>query len=171
MLVPPGAVRDLRPLAVPFSRIVCAVDLASTSRRAFDLALGLAEEADAHLTLLHAIEVPPELRARVTDGDIDVPAVRAAADAETLQQLRDLVPPYARTYCRVHTDVRAGRADRAIIEAAHERQADLIVMGVHSGGNAIDRLLFGSNTHAVLRVAPCPVLAVPAISAVQAAAA
>ena len=64
----------------------------------------------------------------------------------------------------MHTDVREGRADRAIVEAARERQAELIVMGVHSG-NTFDRLLFGSNTHAVLRLASCPVLAVPAIGA------
>jgi nucleotide-binding universal stress UspA family protein len=170
MLVPPGARGDGQPLRVPFCQIVWAVDFASTSRRAFDIALELAEEADAHLTLLHAIEVPPELRAAVTGSEVDVPAVRAAAEADILQHLRDLVPAEARTYCKIHTDVREGRADRAIVETARERQAELIVMGVHSG-NALDRLLFGSNAHAVLRVAACPVLAVPPIPRMQAVAA
>lgn len=163
MLVPPGAAPDGQRLPVPFSRIVCAVDFATTSRRAFDLALELAEEADAHLTLLHAIEVPPELQVPRTIDEVDVAAARAAAEAAALQHLRELVPGDARTYCRLHTDVREGRADRVIVAAAIERQADLIVMGV-AGHNALDRLLFGNNTHAVLRSAPCPVLAVRAVT-------
>jgi nucleotide-binding universal stress UspA family protein len=159
MLVPPGAAPDGQSLPVPFSRIVCAVDFAATSRRAFDLALELAEESDAHLTLLHAIEVPPELQVPMTIDEVDVTAARAAAEAEALQHLRELVPGEARTYCKVHTDVREGRADRLIVEAAAERQADLIVMGV-ADHNALDRLLFGDSTHAVLRSARCPVLTV-----------
>jgi nucleotide-binding universal stress UspA family protein len=40
-----------------------------------------------------------------------------------------------------------------------EEEADLIVMGVHGRG-ALDLLLFGSNTHHVIRAATCPVLIV-----------
>jgi len=159
MLVPPRAASKPQHLPVPFSRIVCAVDFAPTSRRAFDMALELAEEADAHLTLLHAIEVPPELQVPMTIGEVDVAAARAAAEAEALQHLRELLPGDARTYCKVHTDVREGRPDRLIVEAAADRQADLIVMGV-ANHNALDRLLFGDSTHAVLRSARCPVLTV-----------
>jgi nucleotide-binding universal stress UspA family protein len=164
LLVPPAAAQDGSPLDVPFTRIVCAVDFAGESRQAFRLALELAEEADAHLTLVHAIEVPPELQECVTGSEIDVPMVRAAADAAARQQLRDMVPADARTYCKIHTDVRQGQASRAILQAAREHSATLIVMGVH-GGNVFDRLIFGSNTHAVLRGARRPVLAVRAVPA------
>ena len=164
MLVPSGVTAHGEQLRVPFSRIVCAVDFASTSRPAFDLALALAEEADAHLTLLHAIEVPPELQVPMTIHEVDVAAARAAAEAEALQHLRELLPDDARTYCSVHTDVREGRVDRAIVDAAAERHADLIVMGIRPH-NALDRLIFGANTHTVLRNAPCPVLAVPSVTA------
>ena len=166
LLVPPGAAPDGQQLSVPFNHIVCAVDFAPTSRGAFDLALELAEEADAHLTLLHAIEVPPELQVPLTIDEVDVAAARAAAEAAALQHLRELVPAEARIYCKVETDVREGRADRAIVQAAIERHADLIVLGVQ-GHNALDRLIFGSNTHTVLCDAPCPVLAVPAVPATR----
>jgi len=72
----------------------------------------------------------------------------------------------ARIYCKVETDVREGRADRAIVQAAIERHADLIVLGVQRH-NALDRLIFASNTHTVLCGAPCPVLAVPAVAATR----
>ena len=164
LLIPPAAVQDGSPLDVPFTRIVCAVDFAGESRQAFRLALELAEEADAHLTLVHSIEVPPELRESIQGGEIDVPAVRAAADAAARQQLRDMVPADARIYCKIHTDVRQGQASRAILQSAREHSATLIVMGVH-GGNVFDRLIFGSNTHAVLRGARSPVLAVRTMTA------
>jgi len=164
MLVPPGAARKALPPRVPFSRIVCGLDFAATSRRAFGWALELAEEADAHLTLLHAIEVPPELQAPMGCDEVDVAATRATAEAEALQHLRELVPAGARTYCKVHTDVREGRADRAIVDTAVARDADLIVIGVRHH-HSLDRLVFGSNTHTVLRGAPCPVLAVPGVNA------
>lgn len=163
MLVPPGARHDgqLRPL--PFSRIVCGIDFAATTRQAFDMALQLAEEADAHLTLVHAIEVPPELQVAKTLDEVNVEAARTAAEAEVLQHLRELVPTEARIYCKLHTDVREGRADRAIVDTAVEGKADLIVMGIRHH-NVLDRLFFGTNTHTVLSGAPCPVLAVPAVS-------
>lgn len=163
MLVPPDVARKELPPRVPFSRIVCALDFAATSRRAFDWALELAEEADAHLTLLHAIEVPPELQVPMGRDEVDVAATRATAEAEALQQLRELVPAEAHTYCKVHTDVREGRADCAIVDTAVAREADLIVIGVQRH-HALDRLVFGSTTHTVLRSAPCPVLAVPGVT-------
>jgi nucleotide-binding universal stress UspA family protein len=55
-----------------------------------------------------------------------------------------------------------GRAHRQILRAAAETQADVIVMGIQGRG-AVDRMLFGSNTQAVIREAGCPVLAVPPI--------
>jgi nucleotide-binding universal stress UspA family protein len=164
MLVPPGARHDGRPVPVPFSRIVCGIDFAAPTRQALEMALQLAEEADAHLTLVHAIEVPPELQVPQTIDEVNVEAARLAAEAEALQQLRELVPTEARVYCKLHTDVREGRADRTIVDTAFERQADLIVLGVRHH-NVLDRLFFGTNTHAVLAGAPCPVLAVPAVTA------
>src|SRR5262245_23350735 len=60
MVVPP---RDVVPTeTVSFKHLVCAVDFSASSLAALRWALSLAEEADAHLWLLHTIEVPPELR-------------------------------------------------------------------------------------------------------------
>jgi nucleotide-binding universal stress UspA family protein len=52
-----------------------------------------------------------------------------------------------------------GKPSREIVRVAEEEGADLIVMGVHGHG-VIDRMLFGSTTHHVVREAPCPVLSV-----------
>jgi len=69
------------------------------------------------------------------------------------------VPESVKAFCTVETEVSEGRASRAILRAAADRQSDLIVMGVQGRG-AVNVALFGSNTHEVIRAATCPVLTI-----------
>lgn len=159
LVVPRGAADAAPEGSVRFRSILCPVDFSDGSKAALAYATSLAEESDAHLTLLHVIDVPPELREHAMAGSLDVDAIRADAEAGRLRQLQDLVPPDARTFCSVETTVREGGVYREILRAAVERSADLIVMGVHGRG-AVDLLVFGSNTARVARAATCPVLVV-----------
>jgi nucleotide-binding universal stress UspA family protein len=159
LVVPPRAA-DVPPDApVQFKRILCAIDFSESSLSALAYALNLAEEADAHLTLLHVIEMPPELRENPLAPDFDIDRIHAAAEAEARRRLQDLIPDQARNYATVDTAVVEGGAYRRVLQRAAEEQADLIVLGVH-GRSAIDRLVFGSTTHHVIRAATCPVLIV-----------
>jgi nucleotide-binding universal stress UspA family protein len=160
LVVPPHAAIVEPNAPAIFKRIVCAIDFSTSSLLALNQALELAQEADARLTLLHAIEFPPALREIVFSTDVDIDRVHAAAEAEYLRRLRALVPARARIYCTVATRVNEGKPARAIERVAAEEQADLIVMGVH-GRAAVDLMVFGSNTNAVIRSAGCPVLIVP----------
>lgn len=54
---------------------------------------------------------------------------------------------------------RSGVPFEAIVAAATEERADVIVMGTH-GRSGLNRLLLGSVADRVIRLAPCPVLAV-----------
>jgi nucleotide-binding universal stress UspA family protein len=159
MVVPRHAADVTAGDGAPFREIVCAIDFSPSSQRALAYALDIAQEADARITLLHVIDLPPELHELPRAPRIDVPAMREAAEADCLRQLRTMVPESAHTYCTIHTDVIEGNPAREIVRMAEQRGADLIVMGVHGRG-AVDMLLFGSKTHAVLRDAPCPVLTV-----------
>jgi len=161
LVVPKHAAPAAALSAPPFKRIVCAVDFSPSSIRALSYALDLAQEADAQISLIHVIEMPPELGEFPFSKDLNINGIRAAAEAEYLQRLRALIPAEARNYCKVATQVSEGRAQREILRLASEDHADLIVVGVQGRG-AVDLMLFGSNTHAVIRAATCPVLAVPA---------
>ena len=159
LVVPPRAA-DVPPDApVQFRRILCAIDFSDSSLAAFSYALNLAEESDAHLTLLHVIETPPELRETPSAADFDIDRLHAAAEAEARTRLRRLVPDEARDYCSVQTAVVEGRAYRRVLEQAAAENADLIVMGIRGRG-ALDLLVFGSTTHHLIRAAACPVLVV-----------
>jgi nucleotide-binding universal stress UspA family protein len=160
LVVPPHAAGPDRSTAVVFKRIVCAVDFSNESRRALDYALDLAKEGDAKITLLHAIEFPIALREVAFSTDANVDHLHAAAEAEYLRRLRALVPAEARAFCTVATRVTEGKPHREIQQVAEDERADLIVMGTQGRG-ALDTVVFGSNTHAVIRNARCPVLIVP----------
>jgi nucleotide-binding universal stress UspA family protein len=92
-------------------------------------------------------------------ADFDVDRIRAAAEAEALRRLRDLIPHPSQLPTRVTTAVEEGKAYRVVLRTAADVNADLIVMGVH-GRSALDLAVFGSTTHHVIREAKCPVLIV-----------
>jgi len=92
-------------------------------------------------------------------ADFDVDRVRAAAEAEALRRLRDLVPHPSQIPGTVSTAVEEGQPHREVLRKAADVNADLIVMGVHGRG-AVDLIVFGSTTHHVIREARCPVLIV-----------
>jgi nucleotide-binding universal stress UspA family protein len=160
LVVPPHAPDVDGVASAVFRRIVYATDFSKSSSLALNAALALAQEADARLTLLHAIEFPQALHDVALPGDAEVDRLHSIAEAEYLRRLRALVPAQARMYCTVAARVSEGRPARAILRLAAEEQADLIVIGVQGRG-AVDLMVFGSNAHAVIREAHCPVLVVP----------
>lgn len=146
---------------VGFERIICAIDFSAPSLTALAYALSIAEEADAKLTLLNVIELPPELINPPQPPDFNIERARAETEAERLTRLRALVPEQAREYCTVETAVLEGGASRQILRLAEQQPADLIVLGVH-GRSALDLAVFGSNSKDIISRAHCPVLIVPA---------
>ena len=145
---------------IEITRILCPVDFSDASVSALEYAMDIAREANAQLTLLHVIEVPPELTAHYpASGDFNVDDIRAAAEAECLRHLRSLIPESMRSDGRARTVVEEGAAYDQVLRVAASDKSDLIVMGVHGRG-AMELMVFGSNTARVTRAAACPVLVV-----------
>ena len=144
-----------------FTQIVCAVDFSDCSMRALAYAMSLAQEADAHLTLTHVIELPPEipldLHETMSGGPRSLREYVAVAQSDRRERLEQAVPDDVRAYCHVDTVLATGKPHREILRVATERSADLIVLGVHGRG-AVDRLFFGSTTEHVVKQASCAVL-------------
>ena len=128
-------------------RILLCSDFSAPSIRSLEYALSLALEFDAELRIVHVLEdVPKSTEIRDVTEEIQEKLIQAIP-AETLDWLR------------VDATVRMGRPYQDIVQLAVESEADLIVMGVE-GRNALDIAVFGSTTHRVIQLAPCPVLAV-----------
>jgi nucleotide-binding universal stress UspA family protein len=139
---------------VPFERIVVAIDGSEASDHAFAKALELAELTSAKLVAL-AVEGPlpayaatlGEVEEVKREKDLFFGALAATARAEAEQAG---VP--------LEVELRAGHAAELIVRFAHERNADLIVLG-HRGHFLRDHLL-GSTADRVAESAPCPVMIV-----------
>jgi nucleotide-binding universal stress UspA family protein len=157
MVVPP---HDKVPTStVAFKHILCAIDFSDSSLAALRWALSLAEEADAHLWLLHTIEVPPELQVSAAVTGDEIEELNASARADALSRLRSLIPEEAARFCSIETATTTGEAAHAILKFAVEHETDLIVMGAQGHG-AVDRFIFGSKTRDVIAGTTCPVLTI-----------
>jgi nucleotide-binding universal stress UspA family protein len=142
---------------VLYKTILCPTEFSDPSTRALEYALTLAEETDARLIMLHVIEGvidPSQLR---EVSHFSVPEYTAHIEREARARLKSALPEEARVWCHPEERVVFGKASRVILQVAEELNADLIVMGVHGKG-ALNRRLFGSTTHHVIREARCPVL-------------
>jgi nucleotide-binding universal stress UspA family protein len=158
VLIVPAHAPAVPESGVPFKRIVCAVDFHAEAYRALRYAFALAQESDAQLTLLHALEAPA-VHVGAEDLAFELASAREPVMRQARENLDALVPDEARAYCTVRAEVVEGRADRAILQLAADVGADLIIMGVRSR-DAVDVAVFGSHTQAVVRAAHCPVLTV-----------
>ena len=159
LTVPPGTL-DAVPVPPLFKRIVCAIDFSDASVKALDFAISLAEEADAHLTLAHVVEVTSaahsESEASVESRSLG--AYVAAAAQDRAERLQRVIPDTARAFCTVDRTLAIGKAYRELLRIASEQHAELIVLGAH--GHNLAELLFGSTAHQIVRQAHCPVLTI-----------
>jgi len=138
-------VRRPVPRTIEFRKIVYGASLEEGALGAAAYAVSLAQEHQAHLTLVH---VEP---AGCTAEEL-LPLKRALRD-----QLRELVPAEADAWCEPEFDVRFGEPVDNILRAAAFRDADLIVLGVHAAW-----FPFETTAHKVADRARCPVLTVSA---------
>jgi nucleotide-binding universal stress UspA family protein len=133
-----------------FKEIIFATDLNPESR-AVAYALSLAQEFQARLTLVHV--VPPHMEPGTYWKHIVEARTRA---------LRGLVPADAELWCRPEYTVKFGVPAAGILDAAAEKHADLIVLGVRSASGHIGAATHAAaaTAHSVVSCATCPVLTV-----------
>jgi nucleotide-binding universal stress UspA family protein len=161
LTVPPRVADELlQPPALP-RRIVCGVDFSQNSMEALSLAMLLTQEADARVTILHVIELPPGLPSEKRDFVLPAPRLLqdyvTAAEHDARELLKAAVPESMRAGGHVDAAVTVGKPYKEILRVAATPPADLIVLGVQGRG-AADLLFFGSTAQNVVRQATCPVL-------------
>jgi len=147
--------------------ILLALDFSPASEPATAWAKLFARHYNAELVLVHVAAMPmpsPSIPAiggaglgmGMTMGEgmpINTDAIFEDRLAELGQQLQE-------EGIRCQTDMRRGGIDNAILEAAKDHRADLIVTGRSHIGNFFDRLA-GTVASDIARGAHCPVLIVP----------
>ncbi len=149
-------------LAEKPGRIVATTDFSDASHAAVEEAIALAKLWEAELLLLHVLEPILHLQGLTAKiaGETDVYAVEPDDLEPEWQSLAERFDLEGVRY--IHKVVK-GEAVEAIVEAANEASADLLVVGTH-GRTALTKALLGSSAEAILEDCGGPVLVVPSSS-------
>jgi nucleotide-binding universal stress UspA family protein len=140
---------DAAPTEWDVRQIVYATNFTSESLKVAPVAVKLAKEFGARLTLMHVIEDYEELAAR--PGPIEYGAER----------LQSLVPANESMAYPPETVLLFGSAANRILKAAEDREADLLVLGAQSAEHMVGHTHVPWTTvHQVIAHAGCPVLTV-----------
>jgi nucleotide-binding universal stress UspA family protein len=138
-------------------KILCPVDFSGPADHAEAQAIELARALGSELIFLH-VAVATALYGEET-GLVDNTAVYQAEQEWADKRLDERVSAARTTGVSARAVRRVGVPFDEIVKAAGEEGAGMIVMGTH-GRSGLDRLLVGSVTERVVRLAPCPVLTV-----------
>jgi universal stress protein A len=142
------------------TRILVPTDFSAASDAAFDYAVTLAGSFKASLVLLYVFEDPFATAAytpAVHGSERLVPSPPMIDDDQT--QLGSRVARARQLGLSVTSHFVLGSPSKIIPEYAAAEGIDLIVMGTH-GRTGVAHLILGSVAERVVRMAPCPVLAV-----------
>ena len=140
-----GGRKALTPPELDVRQIVCATNFAPGSAGVGPLAIALAQEFEARLTLMHVLEDYSKLEERPGPIEFGVARLQALAPKTGLSYVPEIVMDF-------------GSPWQCIVNKAAERDADLIVLGAHAldGSNHLP----WSTVHQVIAHATCPVLTI-----------
>ncbi len=138
-----SASRSARANRSIFKKILCPIDFDRISIPALKLAHTVARQNDASICLLYVIPA----------------ALRAELEQLAQKNLLAVTRKWLEGKVRNEVVVRTGKPVEAVLRAADELGADLIVMATH-GRTGAKRARLGSVTEEVVRRATCPVMTI-----------
>jgi nucleotide-binding universal stress UspA family protein len=132
--------------------ILVPTDLTLESRKAIGYAASLAKTLNAHLTLLHVYKEPHSLEF------MRGPNVCAARERQR-QYTENALEVLGKEYANCSTEFREGALCQEIANSVKELPADLMVISTR-GSKWFQRVAYGCDADAIVRLSPCPVLVV-----------
>lgn len=143
---------------LPFKKILCPTDFSEASRQSLKVAKELASHFKSELCLVHIVSpvpvipfpegIPPTFDTRSYQQELEVSSRKA---------LEEVVHQMESNQVSSRLIMLRGDPAQKIIDLADEEKPDLLVLATH-GKSGWERLIFGSVTEKVMRLAPCPVL-------------
>ena len=138
-------------------RVLFATDFSACADRALGYALALANAWKSELTVMTVLELYPGMDPDYTVNKMYLDHLRD----EAKRQLASLESRVKAAGHSIATRIEVGIPSQCVQAVAEELGADLLVVGTH-GRTGLDHVLVGSTAERVVRIAPCPVLAVKA---------
>lgn len=143
---------------IKFGRILVGCDFSSDSNLALEYGLGLAQEYQSALYIVHVLEPPSykDLPKSVHDAREEI---GRSLHKKLKDQLEALVPEEAYNWCKPKTRLLSGIAQEELVKFSDIQDIDLVILGVR-GHSLVESLFVGSTTERVMRKAGCAVMSV-----------
>ncbi|MEH0156157.1 universal stress protein [Limibacter armeniacum] len=145
-------------------RILVPTDFSEEANNALDVAVEIADIANAEISLLHVVDVPSVTHydSVTAIGGVDESPELYNVYTGSLQKvveakMKQISEQYPNVL--IHEHIVFDSLQRHIASFVTKDETDLIVMG-SSGIHGIDELFIGSNTEKVIRLAKAPVLTI-----------
>lgn len=151
-------IHDTAPSEAQFKKIMVGCDFSPDADLGVAYGVRLAQAFGAELHLVHIIEphsVKDMLKPWRGPSNGDAPDLHNRLREEMLR----LIPASVLPGDQPHIVLQPGLSHEELVKYAMAQNIDLIVLGVHGRG-FVEKLLVGSTTDRVIRLAPCPVLSV-----------
>ena len=147
---------QLIPIGVGIHNVLIATDFSRFSNRALDTGLKLAQAYKAHAYVVFVVPTDEFMLAG--------PEAYVAARDAARRDLENLKLELKKTYSSLEgidyqLYLLEGEVAQSILNFAHDKQADLIVLGTHGRGG-LEKALMGSVAEKVFRASPIPVLTI-----------
>lgn len=137
-----------------FKNILIPVDFSEGNQRAVDIASTLARENRASLTLLHVIET-------IDNTDfMEIKDFYTGLEKRATEAMNKLVESLTGNDLTVKQKIVYGNRASQILQFAQERKIDLIVLSSHKVNPAEPVKGWGTISHKVGILSPCPILLV-----------
>ncbi len=134
-----------------FKRILCPVDFDDNSMAALDFAVGLAQERDATLYIVHVVRAP------LQPSEVPVEPQAAAWERDAKARLDAVARRHVNGKAKFSLVVKTGDPFTAIMRAERELNPDSVVMATH-GRTGVGHFLLGSVAERIVRESLCPVV-------------
>jgi nucleotide-binding universal stress UspA family protein len=146
-------------MLLPIRKIMCTTDFSEAAEQGVKTADELARHFGADLYIVHVVAPLPTISGAAAPTGFHIPSVLKEIKDSAITSLEQLIKREISMKVRVEPAVLAGDPATEIAQKAENLAADLIVIATH-GQSGWKKLVSGSVTEKVVRLAPCPVLAV-----------
>jgi nucleotide-binding universal stress UspA family protein len=139
--------------------IFYATDFSEASERALDAAVGLAQQYGAELRVVHVIEPVHYVTGEEFAAADLYTRLEEATERSAATSMESLLGKIEKLGVKAESLLLKGTSAEQIVDAAKQRNADIIVIGTH-GRTGLTKLFMGSVAGRVVSTADCPVLTV-----------
>ena len=139
-------------------KILCPTDFSEPSLKGLNYAVDLAKTFRAKLIFVYVLPILPA-SAKDPNLHYEIPEYERMIHRDSDQQLKAIIAKRVPKNLKAQPIIGHGNPAHEIVRIAQEEKADLIVIATH-GHTGLHHLVVGSVAEKVVRLAPCPVLAV-----------